>query len=342
MLLVLIIIMAVWLFYHLQRYIVYDKDGLRLDLSAQREEILHPGQSEVVDAPSTFVPVDVEIVVKEKDYSELVTSAGSNLQPIKAVSVPAAEVSESVLKYYSSNMGDFDTLILELKAEDGFLRWHSSVAMADSFAVNGTLELAESVTTLKENGVYLVARLSVLSDALMAQRNVPIALKNAASGGAFTDGKGNYYLDPYSSGTRDYLRSLISELQAIGFDEILLDGFVCPDSEYLQFSQSMTQTPTPATALSSLALWLREQADAIGIKLSVVMEPDALRSETVLLGQNPVLLFRVFDRVAVETDFDHMETDLSAMEAALGSDDENRSILITDNFAPERKSYIVK
>ena len=42
-LLVVVILLAVWLFYHLQRYIVYDKDGLRLDLSAQREELLRPG-----------------------------------------------------------------------------------------------------------------------------------------------------------------------------------------------------------------------------------------------------------------------------------------------------------
>ena len=343
MLLVLLIVLAVWLFYYLQRFIVYDKDGLRLDLSAQREEILHPGALEDDNAGApAYTPVDVEIVVDQKDYSEVVTSAGTDLQPMRAVFVPADEVTENTLKYYSRNTGDFNALVLELKGADGFLRWHSIVPAADSFAVNGTLEPAEYLAALKEKGIYLTAQISALSDTTMAQRNAPIALKNSATGSALTTGGGNYYLDPYSDGTRAYLRSLMAELKELGFDEILLTGFVCPDSEYLQFSLVMTQTPDPAAALSSLAVWLREEADGLGLKLSVVVDSEALRGGTAKNGQDPALLFRVFDRVVAETDFDHMAGDISALDTALGTSDENRAVLFTEDFAPERKSYIVK
>ena len=343
MLLVLLIVLAVWLFYYLQRYIVYDKDGLRLDLSAQREEILHPGtlDSQPTEKPD-FTPIDVEIVVEEKDYSEVVTTAGTDLQPLRAVYVPAAEVTESTLKYYSGSTGDFNALVLELKEADGNLRWHSSVPAADSFAVNGTLELAESVAALKEKGIYLVAQLGSLADGNMARRNAPISLKEAASGGTYTDRDGSAYLDPYSAGARDYLKSLMSELKAMGFDEVLFSGFVCPDSDGVTFSLAMTQKPDAASALSALGLWLRSEADAMGLKLSVRMESKALRSEEVLMGQDAALLFRIFDRVVAETDFDHLSGDLAALDAALGTDDENRAVLITEDFAPERESYIVK
>ena len=104
-----------------------------------------------------------------------------------------------------------------------------------------------------------------------------------------------------------------------------------------------TQTPTPTEAVTSLALWLRQEADALGLKLSVVMESDALRSsDTVLHGQDAALLFRVFDRVAAATDFDHVTGDLAALDAAMEQPDENRALLITDNYAPERQSYIVR
>ena len=343
MLLALLIVLAVWLFYYLQRYIVYDKDGLRLDLSAQREELLRPGtvDSQPSEKPD-FTPIDVEIVVEEKDYSEIVTAAGADLQPLRAVYIPAAEVTESTLKYYSGSTGDFNALVLELKEADGLLRWHSSVPAADSFAVNGRLELAESVAALKEKGVYLVAQISALADSNMARRNAPIALKDAASRSTYTDRDGNAYLDPYSTGARDYLKSLMSELKALGFDEVLFSGFVCPDSDDVSFSLAMTQKPDAAAALSALGLWLRSEADAIGMKLSVRMESEALRSEDVLMGQDTALLFRIFDRVVAETDFDHMAGDISALNAALGAADENRAVLITDDFAPERESYIVK
>ena len=341
--LVLLIVLAVWLFYALQRYIVYDKDGLRLDLSARKEQLLHPeGTAEAPDDTLTYEHIDVEIVVDEKDYSEVTTSAGTDLQPLRAVFVPASNVTESTLKYYSGSTGDFNALVLELKGGDGYLRWHSSVPAADSFAVNGTLELSAPLAALKEKGIYLTAQISALADAAMAQRNAPIALKNSAAGAPFTDGSGGRWLDPYNEGTRSYLLALITELKELGFDEVLLSGFTCPDSEYLQFSANMTQTPSPSTALSSLALWLRTQADDLGVKLSVEIDGKALRSEDVLMGQDPALLFRVFDRVAAETDFDHLDGDSSALADALGTDDENRAVLITEDFTPERESYIVK
>ena len=98
MILVILIALAVWLFYYLQRYIVYDKDGLHLDLSAQREEILRPGTPEETAIP-VHEHVDVEIVVEQRDYSELLTDAGNNLANMHAVFVPAKDVTENTLKF---------------------------------------------------------------------------------------------------------------------------------------------------------------------------------------------------------------------------------------------------
>lgn len=341
--LVFLVLLAVWLFYDLQKYIVYDKDGLHLDLSAKRAALVNSGtQPEPLATQRPGMDTDVEIVVEQTDYSALQTSAGTDMQPVRAIYIPAAELRESTLTYYaaSGNMGDFDALVLSLKGADGFLRWHSQVATADSFAVNGTLELQTPIAALKAQGVYLIAELSSLTDAAMAQRNAPIALKNA-DGSVYTDRAGVGYLDPYNDSTRAYLLALLTELRDLGFDEVLLQGFACPDDEHLRFSLAMTQTPDPASALASLALWLREQADSLGIKLSVVMDGAHLRGQ-VTAGQDPALLLRMFDRLVAETDAGNWESDLAAMEAALGGADERRLLTIADDFAPERESYIVK
>ena len=342
MLVVIAIALAVWLFYYLQRYIVYDKDGLRLDLSAQREEILNPEKPEPTAAVPINEHVDVEIVVDQRDYSDIQTDAGNNLLPIHAVFVPAADVKESTLKYYAGNMGDFDALVLELKAADGFLRWHSGVAQADSFAVNGTLELRELLEPLKEHGVYLIAQISALSDSTMAQRNAPIALKNAATNQAYTDAEGASYLDPYSDSTRAYLLALLTELQDMGFDEVLLSGVVCPESDALQFSQSMTRTPDAVSAVSSLALWLREQADALKLPLSAYIGSQALRGESAAMGQDPVLFFKAFDRVAFAAGFDTFPADVAALETALGGHSDARIVAVAEHYTPELASYIVE
>ncbi len=342
MLVVIAVSLAVWLFYYLQRFIVYDKDGLRLDLSAQREEILRPDAAEQTPAPVAVPHVDVEIVVDQRDYSDIRTRAGNNLHSIHGVFVPAKDVTESTLQYYAGSMGDFDALVLELKAGDGFLRWHSAVEAADSFAVNGTLELPELLAPLKEQGVYLVAQISALSDNAMAQRNAPIALRSAVTGQPFADAAGNAWLDPYSDSTRGYLLALLRELRDMGFDEVLLSGVTCPDSDALQFSKQMTKTPDSVTAVSSFALWLREQADALDLRLSALIGAEALHSEGGKNGQNPTLFFKAFDRVAVETDFDGFAADVAAMTAALGGETETRIVAVTEDYTPDLASYIVK
>lgn len=339
MLLILLIILAVWLFYYLQRYIVYDKDGLHLDLSAPRAE-LQPPATEGPLPPAERV--EVEIVVEHKDYSQVVTDAGRDLAPMRALSVPAAELTESTLTYYTANMGDFDALVLELKGTDGLLRYHSGVALAESYAVNGTLELAPLVSQFKEKGIYMVAQLSALTDSAMSQRNAPIALKNSATGAPLADADGSGWLDPYSEDTRAYLLDLLTELRDMGFDEVLLTGLTCPDSEYLQFSLDMTKAPDAVGAVSSLALWLREQADALGLRLSAVLRGDTLRNGEAKAGQDPVLFFKAFDRVAVETDVDHLAADRAAMEAALGGPSAARIAFITQDYTPEAESYIVR
>lgn len=341
-LVVVAIALAVWLFYYLQRFIVYDKDGLRLDLSAQREEIMRSGTAEQTPAPVTVPHVDVEIVVDQRDYSEVVTDAGNNLRTIHAGFVAASDVNENTLRYYAGRMGDFDALVLELKAADGFLRWHSGVALADSFAVNGTLELQELLDPLKEQGVYLIAQISALADITMAQRNAPIALQIAGTGTAFTDADGVSWLDPYSDSTRAYLIALMAELQRMGFDEVLLSGVNCPDSDALQFSKQMTRTPDSVTAVSSFALWLREQADALDLHVSAILDIEALHTEGGKAGQSPVLFFKAFDRVAIEASFDSFTDDVAALQSALGGHSDTRIVAITEDYTPDIASYIIK
>jgi hypothetical protein len=93
-----------------------------------------------------------------------------------------------------------------MKPPDGQLAWASQVRLADSYGVNGTAALGETVTALKAQGVYLVAALSCCVDERMATRNLPLALRDS-SGGLYRDGAG-YWLDPYNKDARAYILDL--------------------------------------------------------------------------------------------------------------------------------------
>ena len=339
--LVVLILVAVWLFYYLQRYIVYDKESLRLVLPAERADTLP--LPDAVSQPVSVPKVDVEIVVDQTDYSGVSTDAGQELTPMRALFVSAEELTEQNLAYYAGGIGDFNAIVLELKGPDGFLSYRSGIPLAESYAVNGSLELAEALEKLKAQDIRLVAQISGLIDETMALRNGPIALKNAVTESVFQNSKGAW-LDPYSDTARAYLRDFLQELHDLGFDEVLLSNLYCPNSENLQFSKSMTLTPDPVSAVSSLALWLRGEADAIGITLSAIIEAETIAAgESETVGQDPEVFFKAFDRVAFETAKADSSVCISALEEALGSGDPELRILpITENYAPERDSYLVK
>lgn len=335
----LLLLLTVWMFYHLQTYLVYDKDGVRLVLPSEREALTPDAPGDSGGQTAELPRIDVEIVVDKTDYSGVQTDAGQDVPALRAVYVPAGEVTAQNLDFYLTGLGDFNALVLQLKGPDGYLRYDSAVPLAASYNVNGSLDLAAYAEKFKARGVTLVAELSCLTDSAMAVRNAPAALKNAVTGSAYT-ADGLAWLDPYSEVTRSYLTNLITELHTLGFDEILLSGVYCPESDNLEFSKRMTLAPDRASAVSSLALYLREQADALGIRLSALAETDALADgESESIGQDLPVFFKAFDRVGFLAG-ERYQAALAALTPYTESAD--RILPVTDGFAPERTTYAVK
>ena len=339
-LLVALILLALWLFYDLQRYIVYDKDTLRLVLPKDRTEPTELDSSD--EGPgATFTPVNVEIVVDPTDYSAVEAVAGADLRAIHARFLASDSLTQTRLDGLSAGMGDFDSLVLELKPSLGLLRYESSLPLAVSYRVNGSLTLRETAEKLKERDVWLVARLSALVDTTMATRYAPIALKNSNGSGVFMQ-DGLAWLDPYNEIVRDYLSDLMAELRDMGFDEILFDGLWLPNSPLLVYSEEMTATPDSLSAVSSLAMYLRQEADKLGLRVSVQLQSDALLSmENAKLGQDLTLFFKIFDRIAFETNEDQLSAALTALRSVAGEDD-GRLLPISSSTIPGLTSWAIR
>lgn len=328
--LVVLILFVVWLFYDLQQYMVYDKDGARLVLPEERasaaETVPRPGPVSAM----TDAPVDVEIVIDRADYSELASDAGAGLGTIEARFVRAEALTGTLLSsFITGGFGNYDALVLELKPASGLLTYRSAVPLAESYGLNGTLDLQGYAEQLKEQGVRLIAQLSALPDAALAVRNAPIALKNAQTGGVYTE-NGAAWLDPYNEAVRAYLSALMAELKEMGFDEILFDGVYLPGDGFA-FSVPMTSVPDAESAVSSLALYLRETADTLELKVSAVAADGRG-------GQNPVLFVKAFDRVVCPDG----NAIIPAFTSALGGTSGTRLVLIGEAYLPDSESYIVK
>ena len=335
----------VWLFDYMQRYVVYEKDSLRIVLPYMREGEDDPFAPRVDEDLLDFErpEVDAEIVVDEADFDDVDLSVGQGLTQLRARYVPAPAVSAAQLTYLAGGLGSdgYNAMVIQLKTSDGQLSYHSGIGLTDSYGVNGAEDIAGAVEQIKEQGVYLVAEIATLMDDAMALRNTPLALKNSR-GQVITDSGGSW-LDPYNRSVRQYVADMMTELAGMGFDEVLLTGIAHPRTEDIVYSQEMTSSPSISSSVSTFALRMCETAHDLGMKCSVLCQTAELRLGTGAdIGQSPALLFSLFDRVYLLTDQGYITTDIRALNDAGGSPPEERVVPITLGWSPDRSNYAVQ
>ena len=299
-----LILLTVVLFFGLQKYIVFEHDGVRVAL---------PGAAAGEDGPlpnDETAPEQVNAVLEitDPDYSAVPAAAGEGLADMAAVFVPAQDVSMSGVGRYMSVMSSYgaNALVLEVKPVSGQLVWASSSPTAAAYSLNGTLDLEAMVAALRqqdEDGeLYLVAQLSCCIDGLLAER-CPSAALRFATGAAYADSEGAW-LDPYSATVSAYLSELCSELAEMGFDELLLKSLSLPiTEEAIGFSVELSSTPTPEAAVCGLAVELTNALEGYDIPVSAILDTTSLRSGLAdKSGQNLELFGKVFDRLCSATD----------------------------------------
>ncbi len=294
------------LFYGLQRYVVYEQDGVYIDFDRTQEE-------DTLIVGGNFAPVPVEIIYNEPDYTTLSADTGEEIAPIKAVYLNANSMSGGGLTNISQTASSIgaNAIILEVKPRSGALGWTSSVPLAVDYGTNGTQNLAEQLATLSEEGFYLVASVSCLVDGFMATRNIPISLKSP-DGSTFENNLGKF-VDPTSDTARKYIADLSRELLAIGFDEILLKDLALPQtaegSEYV-FAQTGSVEITPELAILGFAMEVNEAVEGMDGKLSLYADAISVRAGVGdAVGQSSELIANVFDRVFWETDANYLQAD---------------------------------
>ena len=228
-----LIVGGVALFYGLQQYLVYDQNGVSLQLPFMGGAATAPAESGDTASAEIFEPVQVEVVYEDPDFSDINLGGWENLTATQALFVPyddvirEQELSE-VLESVSSS--DYTGFVLELKSESGQLAWPSGSELAVNYGTTGLMDYTETVAAIHEKNMTAAAQISCCADSAMATRNWPLAIQSAP-GVPYQDSDKNYWLDPYNRAVRNYLADLMQELAAMGFDEIILSNLCHPVSD---------------------------------------------------------------------------------------------------------------
>jgi hypothetical protein len=138
---------------------------------------------------------------------------------------------------------ELNTLVIDVKGDKGMIPYRSSIPLAAEAGAQRIItvkEMAHLMRTLKEKGIYTIARIVVFKDNPVALARPDLAVKTQG-GEIWCDRENLAWVDPFNKEIWNYNINIAIEAAQYGFDEIQFDYVRFPDASGLRFSMPNTE-----------------------------------------------------------------------------------------------------
>lgn len=255
-LLVVAAVVGLVLLIYVEPYIVYDRDGVRLDFSSQDAPAESAESTEprpVISNPQILYsedPIAEKTIAEMGGYyitTKMLQDPQAVLSAVKAIEEPCA-------------------VLIELKSIYGNFYYSTQIAGAPTASIDVAV-VDEIITYLRENHFYMIGVVSAFSDYAFALEHISCGLP--LSGGAlWMDSNNCYWLDPANDQVVAYLMEITRELSSLGFDEIAFDEFRFPDTNKIVYSSELSYEEILQQTISELNAFVQGGS----IRISFVTE----------------------------------------------------------------------
>ena len=251
-----VVAMSAWVLW-LNRFVIYTDDGAKLDFNLSFN---HSGG--VIAHPPAQGP---DVNISYGDTDELLKPSEDVLQKFEGV-VVTGNMFESL--NYTATKEALDalpagsTVLLDVRNARGEFFYQSSLGR-NAEKVHGA-SVSKMIARLKEKDCYLIARFPAFRDRwyILADEytRVPYGLPHAVQSYSLWEDKSiqnlsHFWLNPASSGTQNFLVQIVTELRAMGFDEVVFSDFRYPDTDQVIIPEDHAQilSDVAATLVRSCA-----------------------------------------------------------------------------------------
>lgn len=257
---------AVWLLWllWLDRYVVYTRDGVKIDFSLSSQQL----SGEPAPPPEQNT---IDIYYNEGDQQIGGSTELSKLTGYYA-SATMLEKEFDIVTQQVSLLPAQTPVLLDVKDIQGNFFYSTEVGKYQSTAVNAS-QMDALIAYLRNSGMYLIARLPAFKDYRYGLDNVPYGLHHSSNRYLYMDEDRCYWLDPNSEGAMSYLKAIVEELKSLGFDEVVFDNFCYPDTTELAFKGDRK------ASIEKAAKRLVDECSTSNFTVSFVGEPDFLLPE---------------------------------------------------------------
>lgn len=219
-LLVFVLVWFCWVIW-LERYIVYSRDGAKLDFTRQDQSLT--GEIAVPPKADSSVSIFYNEGSDAIELTKELTSLIGYYIDYDALKGDMDEIREDLNRLKAGT-----PIMIELKGGYGSFYYSSSLPGAVPSASVNVAAVDELIQYIRSKGFYMIAEISAFRDYDFGNRNVPSGLYMNSRAGLWMDNGGCYWLDPTNANTIGWVTSIINEVQGLGFNEVLLNNFRFP------------------------------------------------------------------------------------------------------------------
>ena len=138
---------------------------------------------------------------------------------------------------------ELNALVIDVKGDRGMIPYRSAVALATEVGAQKIITVKDMrglIESLREKGIYTIARIVVFKDNLLALKRHDLAVKTENER-IWRDREDLAWVDPFKKEVWDYNIDIAIEAAQYGFDEIQFDYVRFPDTSPPQFSMPNTR-----------------------------------------------------------------------------------------------------
>jgi len=164
---------------------------------------------------------------------------------------------------------ELNALVIDVKGDRGMIPYKSGIPLASQVGAQRIITVKDMgglIESLREKGIYTIARIVVFKDNLLALKRPDLAVK-IQNGEIWRDREDLAWVDPFKKEVWDYNIQVAIEAAQYGFDEIQFDYVRFPDALPPQFSMPNTME-NRVRAISGFVMEARERLLPYNVFLS--------------------------------------------------------------------------
>lgn len=239
----------------IQRYVVYTRDGVKIDLNRSTTDIA----GEEAQPPAARDPVSIYFTPKEE-----ITGTGAKLYQILGyyVSTDALLYDISAVSSQIDLLTPGSAVMIDLKSIYGNFFYSTKINGASKAEAINTKMVDNIIQKLTSNDYYAIARVPAFREMNFDTS----ACLSDEDGYPWHDEEYCVWLDPTNSQTMAYLMQICNELRNLGFDEVVFYEFRFPDSTNYVFESEMTKDQALAETAASLVSTCTSEGFAVSFE----------------------------------------------------------------------------